>query len=569
LIELEVRPASPRAFAAAGAAWALAVMAILGWLLWTPVPVLRAQLQILQFWWLEACVFLGLAVAGAALSELGQTLERRDIVAPLALALAAVCLTLALPPRTNRIFYDEQIYQNVARNLADAKRAQLCNDGAVREGRLRCAAAEYNKQPYAFPHLLSLAYRAFGVRDAIPFAVNAAAMGMTVALLYLLVLVLFADRVAAFCAAIFVAVLPEQLVWSASGAAEPAASLACIAALLAAACFVRSRSNTALAGVAIATAYAVQFRPESLLIVPVVGLLLVQRAPDDVATPRMLWAGLLFLALTALHFGHVVAVRNEGWGTSQERLALSYAVQNLHVNGWFFVRDARFPAVLTLLALVGCGVRRVPPGRITVAVYFLLFFVVTLFFYAGSYDYGADVRYSLMTNPPVAIFAGLGAAWLLRHVERRPLRIAVCVVLAAAAVARYVVVSVPVVRGIADSAWAARADVDFAKSFVPRLPKDAYVLSHNPGMFQVWGVNAGQMSLATNPRFLDDLAVRFGGGVYLHWNYWCNTQDPVHRALCAKVRDLRPVALAGDFRADDQHFAFYRMDVSRASHTNP
>ena len=34
------------------------------------------------------------------------------------------------------------------------------------------------------------------------------------------------------------------------------------------------------------------------------------------------------------------------------------------------------------------------------AIYFLVFFAIDLVFYAGSYNYGADVRYSLMTYPP-------------------------------------------------------------------------------------------------------------------------------------------------------------------------
>ena len=42
-----------------------------------------------------------------------------------------VGLTVGVAPRTNRIFYDEQIYQNVGQNLADLRRAQMCNDGAV------------------------------------------------------------------------------------------------------------------------------------------------------------------------------------------------------------------------------------------------------------------------------------------------------------------------------------------------------------------------------------------------------------------------------------------------------
>jgi Dolichyl-phosphate-mannose-protein mannosyltransferase len=553
-------PRTPsRAWPAAGSVAALVVGALLVWLLRTPVPALRAQLWALQFWSLEACVFVGLAVAAAVLHELMRTLDRRDIVAALLLGAVAGCLTLTLPPRMHRIFYDEQIYQSVGQNLADSKRAQLCNDGAFSNGRLRCAAAEYNKQPYAFPHVLSLMYRMFGVGPVIPFAVNAAAMGLAVCFLYLLVLVLFVDRTAAFFAAIFLALTPEQLVWAASAAAEPSASLACISALLAAACFIRSRSDAALAGAAIAAAYAVQFRPESFLIVPVVALLVWQRAPEECLRPRIVWAGLLFLALAAVHIGHLAAVRTEGWGTTAERMSIAYAGQNLRVNGWFFLLDRRFPAAFAVLALAGLAAPRGPVGRAAMALYFALFFGIALFFYAGSYDYGADVRYSVATYPPIAALAGLGAARLARWSERFTPYPAAGLLIAAAAVGQFAWVYLPVVRSATDSAWAARADVEFAQSFVSRLPHDAYVLTHNPAMFHVWGVNAGQMSLATAPGGLDALGARFPGGVYLHWNYWCNTEDRVQTALCVQVRDLRPLEAVGEYRLRDQHFVFYRM----------
>ena len=569
MIDLEAPPASRRAWTAAVVGLTLVLVALLVWLVATPLATLRAELRVLQFWWLEATVFVGLAVTGAVLSEVGRVLERRDLLAMTAMALVAVGLTLTLPQRTNRIFYDEQIYQNVGRNLADSKRAQLCNDGTVRDGRLRCSLAEYNKQPYAYPHILSLVYRTFGVRAYAPFAVNAAAMGLTVAFAYLLVLLLFDDRAAALGAAALLALIPEQLIWSATGAAEPTASLAFVAALVAAACFVRTRSDAALAGVAIATAYASQFRPESLLVVPIVGLLLWQRSRDELLTPRMCWAAALFVALTALQFAHVLAVRHEGWGTTHERMGLSYAIQNLRVNGWFFVRDPRFPPVFTLLAVLGVATPRDRAGRLAIAAWFLALFGITLFFYAGSYDYGADVRYSVMTNPPIAIFAGLGIAWVLRTVGGRPWRVGMCAALAVVAAFFYLQTAIPVVRATTDSASAARADVEFAKSFAARLPTGAYVFTHTPSMFQMWGVDAGQMSLATDPRFLDTVAARAAGGVYLHWNYWCNTQDPVHRGLCARVRDLAPVELAGESRSDGQRLAFYRMTLADSNRAKP
>jgi Dolichyl-phosphate-mannose-protein mannosyltransferase len=552
--------ASRDTWAVVAAAWLVALFALVTWVVTTPSPVLREQLARLQFWSLEACVFLGLALAAAVASDLRRAIDRRDLVRMSLLAALALALVAGLAPRTNRIFYDEQIYQNIGQNLADSKRAQMCNDGAVRDGRLQCARYEYNKQPYAYPHVLSLFYRLFGARTSTAFAVNAAAMTLTVCAVYLIVVVLFSDRTAALFAALLLALTPEQLVWSATAASEPSASLAAAGALLAAACFVRWRSNVSLAGAAVAAAYAVQFRPESLLIVPVILLLIYQRAREECSRPRLWWAGVLFLALVAVDAAHMVAVRNEGWGTSDERFSLGYVAGNLRVNGWFYLADWRFPPVDTVLALIGLTAWRGEKGRLTVASYFVLFFGIALLFYAGSYDYGADVRYSLATYPPIAILGGLGAARLVATLKRLKPTLPATTLLATALGLLFVWIYAPAVRRVGDSAWAARADEEFARALAPALRDDAYVLTHNPGMFHLWGVNAGQLSLAgLNPAFLDELAARFSGGIDLHWNFWCNVDDRVQRELCTKVLGLRPVELIRDHHERDQYFAVYRL----------
>ena len=548
-------------------AWVVALAALLTWVLKTPAPSLREQLKTLQFWSLETCVFLGLAVSTVVLRDLPRLLDRRDILRVALLMALALGLTVGLAPRTNRIYYDEQIYQNAGQNLADLKRAQMCNDGTIQHGRLQCSSGEYNKQPYAYPHLLSLAYRLVGVGTTTAFVVNAIAMAFTVCLLYLLVFILFSDRVAAFFAALLLALTPEQLIWSASAAVEPSAALACVAALLAAAWFVRSSSTASLAGVALASAYAVQFRPESFLIVPVVVLLLWQRTRDEFRRPRLWWAGLLFLAFVAVHVGHMVAVRNEGWGTTQERMSLGYVADNLRVNGWFYLTDARFPMTYTLLAILGLSGWRAEAGRMAMAFYFLLFFGIALPFYAGSYDYGADIRYSLGTYPPMAILGGIGLARLVRWIDGLEPGLPVLSGLTAAVAFQFLWWYSPVVRSTTDGAWAARADVQFARSLVPDLRGSSYVLTHNPGMFQMWGVSAGQMSLAvTNPAYVDTLATRFTDGVYLHWNFWCNVQDPVQRDFCAKVLHLRPGDPVREYRERDQHYILYRLENPGREH---
>ena len=544
------------------AVWLVCVGLLLAWTLWTPVPVLRAQLRGLQFWSLETCVALGLVVSVVVLKDVSKLIEKRHLQGLIVPLVVGVGLTVGVAARTNRIFYDEQIYENVGQNLADLRRAQLCNDGALDGGRLRCSIAEYNKQPYAYPHILSLAYRAVGVGTAPAFVVNALAMGLSICFVYVLVVLVFADPVAAFFAALLLALTPQQLIWSASAAVEPTASAACLAALLAAACFVRLGSLVSLVGTAVAAAYAVQFRPESMLIVPVVALFIWQRSPQEFSRPRLWWACLIFLVLTAVHLAHTAAVRNEGWGTTQARMSLAYVGTNLRANGWFYIADARFPALYSLLALIGVTTWRENRGRLTLICYFVVFFGVALVFYAGSYNYGADVRYSLATYPSLAMLGGLGAAWIARSLDRFGLgRLSIASL--AGVLALQFLWYLPSIRSTDDEAWAARADVRFAESLVRDVPSNGYVLTQNPGMFQVWGVNAGQTSLvATRPSRLQDLARQYPGGVYFHWNFWCNVQDPVQRGYCTQILAMSPGRVVREQHVRDQRFALYSLSPS-------
>ena len=541
------------------AAWFALTLVVLRWIVRTPVPVLREQLKWLQFWSLEACLVLASVLGLIVLRRAARKLTRRDGLALLLFALAALVLTQAVAPRTNRIYYDEHIYQGIGQNMADLRLAQVCNEGSVEYGRLQCFSAEYNKQPYAWPHLLSVAYRVAGVHESVAFAINAAVMALSVCALYLLVLALFEDRTAAFFAALLLLLTPEQILWSATAAAEPSAALACTLAVLAAAWFCRSGDGVSLAATAALSAYAVQFRPESLLILPVVALVLWQRR-GEWDRPRSWWALWLACALLAVHAAHLYAVRNEAWGTTAERLSLTYLWANLPINLRFYLADWRYPAAFTLLAIVGAATRERAIARLAVAAWFLAFFGIYLLFYAGSYNYGADVRYSLMTYAPLAVLGGLGSArlatwargWSPHGVRPTPVL--------AAGIAFVFLWYAPLVRATTEEAWAARADVRFAQTLIPALRGNSYVIAQNPAIFQLGGVNAGQMSrIVADPGYLDALSQQYSGRVYLHWNFWCNVQDPVQRDFCRKALETRPFQLVREYRERDQRFALYRL----------
>jgi hypothetical protein len=540
------------------------------WLAGTSTGNLREQLKSLQPWSLDACVLLGVVVAVCLIKSVDRAVVSREIPRLAILSALGVALTVFAAPRTNRIFYDEQIYQGVGQNIADTRLAEMCNDGNVEYGRLRCASGEYNKQPYAYPHALSLAYRVLGVRPGTAFAVNAAAMAMTICAIYFLVCVAFGDRDAALFAGLLIALMPEQLLWSATAAVEPTSSLAAVVAVMCAAHYVRSGGWLARLAVVVTAAYAVQFRPESMLILPVIGFVIWPRLRLELERPAGWWSVILFLSLTAVHAAHLFAIRHIDWGTTGPRFSFRYIESNLPVNGWFYWYDERFPAAFTILALAGLISVRQRRGGWSMAIYFLFFFTVGLVFYAGSYNYGADVRYSLMTYPPLAVLGGLGAAWLARFSTVLAPRLDAR--FATTGVVRAVIVTLllfqflwyaPVVRATTEEAWAARADVRFAQSFASEIPRNSYVLTHNPSMFHLWGVSAGQMSLVTsNPAYLRFLAQHYSGGLYLHWNFWCNAQDQTQQEVCRKAFSIVPVDVAKEYRERDQHFVFYHMKVT-------
>jgi hypothetical protein len=90
----------------------------------------------------------------------------------------------------------------------------------------------------------------------------------------------------------------------------------------------------------------------------------------------------------------------------------------------------------------------------------------------------------------------------------------------------------PLVRTVGEEAGAP-APMSRSPGAARELPRNAIVLTQNPNMFHVWGYNAAQASLAsTRPVSGECAGTRYAGGIFFHWNFWCNVADPVQQAFC-------------------------------------
>lgn len=524
-----------------------------------PAATLRAWLVGREFWLLEATCAIAVATTAFELRRIAM--DRHLLLRAAGVGIAAVILSATVAPRTNRIYYDEQIYQGVAQNLTDLHAAQMCNDGTLEYGRLQCWRGEFNKEPNGYPYLLTLAYRIVGAREGAAFLVNNLVGGITAILVLLSGTLLFEQRRKALFASLVFVFLPMQLWWTNTAAAEPSAALFAAAAFFAALHFSTVRTISALAWMVAITAFSTTMRPESVLVVPLVVTTVAMRAPDELRRPRTWWAAAAGGTLSLPTLVHLLAVRDESWGAPAARLGWEFVPANLSANGWFYLgSDDRFPVLVTVAAVLGLVAGASRRTALLLAVYFLLFWGIFIGFYAGSYYYGADVRYSVLSHVPMALLAGAGLGWLADWMSR-----AITDRAATAVVAGLVLLQfswhLPIARSTGEEAWAARADVEHARQFASALPANAIILTHNPSLFHLWGKNAAQLSLVqTDTTYVRErLFERYTGGVYLHWNFWCNVRDPVQTAFCDSALAAFPSTLVASGQTRDYQYRLYRL----------
>ena len=175
-----------------------------------------------------------------------------------------------------------------------------------------------------------------------------------------------------------------------------------------------------------------------------------------------------------------------------------------------------------------------------------------------------------MSYPPLAILAGIGTWTLAERLKRADWVLERADRLVAAALVVQFLWYVPFVRAVGEEAWAARADVAFAKRAAMDLPANSIVLTHNPHMFHVWGLNAAQLSLVSRDAdYAKRFAARYAGGVFVHWNFWCTVPDPIQQGFCTAALSQFPHTLIEESRERDYRFAMYRLEVSTSDQLPP
>ncbi len=505
-------------------------------------------------------ILIGLVFCGRDIIEALKSLRARSgIILGIVCVIGflAVCF---VAPRTHRIFYDEHIYANMGQNIAFANETGHCHYGVFEYDEYRPQWIEYNKQPNGWPFLISIAFEVFGANEMCLFILNNLLFCGSLLIVFFITWYLTGEYFGALLAAIFFGLIPHNLVWSNTGACEPSASFFAGLTALILVVYLRSGKNLYLYLLALILPFACQMRSESILILFWVILAFLLFKPQ-VLVDRRLWAfGLVTTIFLVPHLVHAYAVSGHSWGAEGAKFSLEFFQNNLSVNGSYYFNNQAFPVLFTVFAVTGFFLKGMSfRWRLMILLWFLLFWGVFLLFYAGSYRYGADVRYALVSFMPISILAGAGAGVFRGLLVKRTSQ-AIAVGLIVILVASSLVGFLPLVKRVGQTAWGARYDHLYAREFIKKIPERSVIVTHNPSMFFLWDRSAVQAYMAiSNLNIIRHLMARYQGHVYFHYDYWCNTSGASSRRLCQAIMDkyrLTEVA-----KAHEQHFEYglYKM----------
>lgn len=476
-----------------------------------------------------------------------------------ALCAAAFALAVFVAPRTHRIYYDENIYLHVGQTIAATNTAQMVNFGEIRAGNLRIEEGEYNKQPNAYPFVLSVLFRIFGRSEALGFLFNNALFALSVLMIFGIGFLLCGSPgIGLYAAAVF-AVIPQNILWHNTTSVEPSATASIVFAVLVFLVFLKTGRSRLFLLAAVAACFAAQFRLESALIFPLLGILAVHENPKAFKQARLAYALPLSLFLLVPHFLHLYCFVGHPWGGGADKLSPAHFLPNLRSNGLFFLDNKDFPVILTVFVLLAFIGRRFTKDKLKLFVWFFFFWGVFLFFYAGSYHYGADARFALLAFPPFSLLAGIGmsaADGFLKKLWKKDRAFAGIILLPA------FLMFLPLSSAVGEEAWAARADHRFARMMCESVPADGIVFTHNPNMFLFWGKSAAQASLLAryDEIRLAELRRRFPGGIFFHFNFWCNVDDPLQTSFCRAILAKFPHREILAFQERTYTYLLYRIE---------
>ena len=467
--------------------------------------------------------------------EIARLIRGSDLRLAIIVFLVALIVREIVPPKTTRLFFDEDIYLDMAKQIVTHFSSCLCDYG----DRFSCFKCELMKWSVGHPFLISLAFFIFGIKEEVARHLTIFISSVSTIFVYFSSYLLFRNNRKAFFSSLILALLPVHILWSPTLAADVTFSFFVSFLFF----FIALSSNTKNLKIhtisLLSLVLAVQAKTEGIILIFLYFLshfILNKKYLLMFYSRKYLYSlSFSFLLLSAYFLHLFYAWKVDTWGSTGEKMSLEYFKQNFYPNAGFWFEIAKknekwvyegkqlyHPVPFTILAILGACYLLVKNHRLFLffTIWFLSLFLLYSSFYAGSVYYGVDVRYVLVQFIPFSFLSGFGAFFLSEMLSKIiDNRVALFLVLML-----LLSVFIPYISKMSmseeniEESYGARLYRKAAISFASEYPHDCYFISHVSSLYSWLGKRHLQIWYVYEPNFEEivrDECVIFDEG------YWC------------------------------------------------
>ncbi|MCL4381091.1 glycosyltransferase family 39 protein [Candidatus Marsarchaeota archaeon] len=354
---------------------------------------------------------------------------------------------------TQRIFFDDVIYQSQALYLIRTGQAVMCNYGTP----FQCFTDYMFHEPIGTAFNIAIGYTVFGVNQAAAYNVQLALAAICIVIVFFISFLLFKDHNAALFSAIFFALSPTLLVWAKPVTSDLEMMFYASLSIFFMIVFTYRKNIKTLSAFAFSVVLLAYMKINALIYILLLPMLFIIIDGEGIAksvkdslhrivmffksnnTANMLLILFLVIGLMPEIFFSYSELRSAPFGYENAQVQYScgvgaivphskfstqYLIANLCANLYFWADKFKSqgifqPVLFTAFSILGAAMMAVYKKRefFMIAVWFLAIFISYTAFYAGAVTYGSDWRFMLGVIAQASIFAGFGAARILKFVR--------------------------------------------------------------------------------------------------------------------------------------------------------
>jgi len=476
-------------------------------------------------------------------------------------------LRMFVAPQTHRVFFDEDIYLDIGKEILTEGKGCLCNYGDSKE----CYNCILMKWPNGYPFTVAVAFMFFGISESVAFNLEVLLGSISVLLVFGIGYLLSKKEEIGLFSALLFALIPVHIMWSGTTASEPIFIFYTLLSMFGfLVSFKEFNLKTSLFAMS-SLAFALQVRAEGpflFLIAVAMILLLDEKLKMKINSYKFLIPLIILLSLimpTLLHVRH--SSETDPWGSSGKVFGWEFAKENIPINAWFWFTG--YPAIenpifFTIFAIVGLIylLKKNLKVAITLGVWFLVIFFLYAFFYAGSVKYGTDVRYAISGYPAFVIFSAYGFYLVQELVSKKfkhPWVIFLILSIIIFASFLYYVPSISTPAEEIMEANQARTYHDFVVEEAEKLDDNCYILTHTPSIFLIMNKGSLQTWYGSNIKVMREIFNRTDCVIFDD-NFWCNL-DPYKTSVCKHMFDNYELTEISSVKSKDgsHTYTLYRL----------